>query len=70
LAEVEPRIQRRQREPQRIHTSAEVTGKLVEFMWKLKREGYAEATITDYTYILKTLAKRGADLYDKIMSRM
>lgn len=43
---------------------ADVKGKIVEFMWKLKREAYAEATITGYAYILETLLKRGANLYD------
>ena len=42
----------------------DVKGKIIEFMWKLKREAYAEATITGYAYILETLLKRGANLYD------
>jgi len=62
LTEVETRIEKRAAGA--TATSAEVKGKIVEFMWKLKREGYAEATISDYAYILETLAKRGADLYD------
>jgi len=43
---------------------AEIKGKIVEFMWKLKRDGYSEATITCYAYILGKLVKDGANLQD------
>ncbi len=39
-------------------------GKIVEFMWKLKREGYAKTTISTYGYILKQLMETGTDLND------
>ncbi|MGB9676296.1 MAG: tyrosine-type recombinase/integrase, partial [Candidatus Bathyarchaeales archaeon] len=41
----------------------DVKGAIVSFAWKLKREGYAEGTITDYVYIIEALAKRGADIF-------
>ena len=42
----------------------DVKGAIINFIWKLKREGYAEDTIRDYGYIIKTLARRGADIFD------
>ncbi len=42
----------------------EIRGKLIEYLWKLKRQGYAESTIKTYTSVLKVLMKRGADLYN------
>ena len=45
-------------------TAAEIQGKIIEYsMWLLK-QGYAEATIEVRTKHLKTLMKRGANLYD------
>ena len=44
--------------------SQNIKGILIEFLWKLKREGYSESTIECYGYIIKNLAKRGANLYD------
>jgi len=35
--------------------NADVKGKIVEFMWKLKRDGYSEKTIESYTKFLKAL---------------
>ena len=45
-------------------TKAEIKGKVIEFLWYLKKQGYAESTIESYVRIIKTLQKRGADLYD------
>jgi integrase len=42
----------------------EVKGELVEFSWWLKKQGYAESTIRQYSKNIKILAERGADLYD------
>ena len=42
----------------------EVKGAIVSFLWKLKKEGYAEDTIRDYVYIIETLARRGANIFD------
>jgi len=44
--------------------SAKVKGTIFEFKWKMKREGYSESTISCYSYILETLAKRGANIFD------
>ncbi len=44
--------------------TADIKSKLVEFAWWMKKRGYAESTITSRVKILKTLLKRGADLYD------
>ena len=42
----------------------EVKGKIVEHLWWLKKEGYAESTIKQRIYMLNDLLKRGADLSD------
>jgi len=39
-------------------------GKLVEFAWKLKREGLGDKTIKTYTKFLRMLEKKGARLLD------
>jgi integrase len=44
--------------------AADVKGKLIEFAWWMKKQGYAESTILDRCRILKTLVKRGANLLD------
>jgi len=44
--------------------TADIKGKLVEFAWKLKREGISEATIHTYTKYLLLLRKKGANLLD------
>ncbi|MEM3880149.1 MAG: site-specific integrase [Candidatus Bathyarchaeia archaeon] len=43
---------------------ADIKSAIVNFAWKLKREGYSEATIKEYCYILETLNRRGANLLD------
>jgi integrase len=42
----------------------DVKGKIIEYIWRLKREGYAESTITTYSYILKAFIKEQVNLYD------
>jgi hypothetical protein len=37
---------------------------IFKYAWWLKKQGYAESTITSRCKLLKVLAKRGADLYD------
>ena len=44
--------------------TADIKGKLVEFAWWLKKQGYAESTILDRCRILKTMINRGANLLD------
>ena len=43
-------------------SNAEIKGKIVEYAWNLKRNGYAESTIKSYTCLIKIFVKRGADL--------
>jgi integrase/DNA-directed RNA polymerase subunit RPC12/RpoP len=45
-------------------TSRDVKSAIFNFKWSLKKEGYSEATIEDYGYILEVLAKRGADIFN------
>jgi integrase/recombinase XerD len=45
-------------------SEAEVKGKIIEFVWYLKKQGYAPSTIDTYARILKTLYNKGANLYD------
>ncbi len=42
----------------------DVKGAIVTFAWRLKKEGYSEATIADYSYILKLLVSKDADLFN------
>ena len=42
----------------------EVKGKLVEFAWWMKKEGYRDATILGRSKLLRILTRREADLYD------
>jgi len=44
--------------------TANLKSLLFNFAWWLKKNGYAEQTITSRVGILKTLARRGADLYN------
>ena len=43
---------------------ADLKGKIVDFAFWMKKNGYAENTITRRARILNTLIKRGANLYD------
>ncbi|MEM4447237.1 MAG: site-specific integrase [Nitrososphaerota archaeon] len=43
---------------------ANIRGKLVEFAWWMKKQGYADSTIQGHVKILKKLVKFGADLYN------
>jgi len=68
LAEVESRTQKwaagatetKATEP----SEAELKGKIVELAWRLKKQGYREATIRGYIKNLERLMKRGANLFD------
>ena len=44
--------------------TADAKGKILEFAWWMKKQGYAEGTIVGRTKILTVLTKRGANLYD------
>ena len=39
-------------------------GKIIEFIWHLKREGYSEDTIKTYAGIMKRLISLGADIFN------
>ncbi|MFB0502000.1 MAG: tyrosine-type recombinase/integrase [Candidatus Bathyarchaeia archaeon] len=43
---------------------ATIKGKIVEFVWHLKKQGYSEQTIKTYMANLERLLKRGANLLD------
>jgi integrase len=43
---------------------ADMKGKIVEFTWWMKKQGYAESTIERRSKVLEVLVKRGANLYD------
>ena len=43
---------------------ADIKGKIIEFAWKLRREGYAHSTFFNYSYLLKDLVNKGANLED------
>jgi integrase len=45
-------------------TSAEIKGKIIEYAWWMKKQGYARTTIIVYSNILEVLAKRGANILD------
>jgi integrase/DNA-directed RNA polymerase subunit RPC12/RpoP len=62
LAEVETRTEKRAAGATGL--SNEIKGKLVEYAWWMKKEGYSEATIKARTMLLTILAKRGANLLD------
>jgi integrase len=40
-----------------------IKGKIVEFLWQLKRQNYAEDTLTSYGYNLQELVKLGVNLF-------
>ena len=44
--------------------TTDVKGKLVEFAWWMKKEGYRDATILGRSKLLRILARREADLYE------
>ena len=56
----------RQGKAQREGTAqrADSKGKIIEFLWRLKKQGLSEATIKTYKNALETLVKNGSDLRD------
>lgn len=59
LAEVESRTEAGLRE-----ATNDLRSLLFNFAWWLKKQGYAESTIESKVWLLRILAKRGADLHD------
>ena len=47
-----------------VRTTKDTKGKIVNFLWFLKKEGYAESTITRRVRLIKTLNNRGANILD------
>lgn len=63
LAELESRTEKRAAGATTTKsTKADIKGKIIEFAWKLKNEGYREATIKAYTCALVTLTNKGANI--------
>ncbi|MEM3551111.1 MAG: hypothetical protein QXN87_05780 [Candidatus Bathyarchaeia archaeon] len=42
----------------------DVNAKILEFAWKLKKQGYAESTIKGRVKLLKRLLRLGSNLFD------
>ena len=59
LAEVEKQNQKR---VAGATTQAEIKGKLIEYAWWMKKQGYAEETIRCNVSALRVLSERGADI--------
>jgi len=62
LSETETRQEAAQREGTRL--SEDAKGKIIEFAWWLKKKGRSQATIENYTTMLRLLIKAGADLFE------
>ena len=62
MAEVETRIEKWAAGATKL--SGDAKGKILEYAWWMKKQGYAESTIRGRVSIIKTLARRGANLYD------
>jgi integrase len=63
LAEVESRKKRAAGATKKL-SEAEIQGKIVEFLWWMKKQGYKETTICGKGKRLKRLVKLGANLLD------
>lgn len=47
------------------HAEADIKGKIVEFLWYLKRQGYSHHTVKKRVWYIKRLVKLGADIFDE-----
>ena len=63
LVKVESRIEEQAAGAAKF-SKMDVKGKLVEYSWHLKKEGYADSTVKVRTRILKRLIKKGIDVMD------
>ena len=45
-------------------TEADVKGKIIEYAWWMKKQGYAESTIKGRVKMLKTLSRKGGNIFD------
>ncbi len=48
----------------RRNETGDIKGKIIEYTWWMKKEGYSESTILGRSKLLRILARRGAILYD------
>jgi len=64
LAEVKPQQEEAVAGAEQKLDMATIKGRVLEFGWWLKKQGYAEATIKLNTMMLGILARRGADIQD------
>jgi integrase len=65
LAKVESRLKKRAAGATETKPNeAEIKGKLVEFLWWMRKQGYAESTILSRGSRLRRLVKLGANLFD------
>ena len=64
LMEVQRQIEKREAGATEQTAQQDVKGKIVEFLWYLKKNGYNPSTINVYNTWLQTLMKRGANLFD------
>lgn len=58
------KVETRQKKAAGATTQTEVKGKIVEFAWWMKKQGYSQRSIHTYTDRLKRLLDLGADLMD------
>ena len=63
MAEVESRIEKRAAGATKL-TEVDITEKTLPFTMWMKKQGYRESTITTRTRIIKSLLRKGANLYD------
>jgi len=57
-------LEKLEKREKRLLGDKQLKGKLIEFAWWLKKQGYADTTIRCNVSALRTLATRGANLYD------
>ncbi|MBS7616181.1 site-specific integrase [Candidatus Bathyarchaeota archaeon] len=62
LAEVESRKEKQAAGA--TETASDIKGKIIDYIWSLKKQGYAESTVLGYGYTIKWLVKKGADLFN------
>jgi len=63
LVEVESRIEKQAAGATKLDQSS-VKGKIVEFLWHLKKQGKTEGTIKTYTKYVELLSRAGANIFD------
>ena len=64
LVKVESRIEKRAAGATAKPIKGDAKGKIFEFAWWMKKQGYRESTIGEYPEIIKILAKRGANIFE------